>query len=263
MNNLVIINGCKADAKKMKEKVEAFKNSLGCDCEEILLYQLNIEASGNGEIADGMEMIYPKLDNSCGFIIVYDKKKYDDKMSAVISRLRTHYKEGELSNKVFGAITEEDDKIKTDLILLAAKDLGMTVSNACFCSCKEGEDLNNVASCIKKLCEFSATLTPAPISNEIKDFNQFTGDETIEEETDVFSEEPTEFDSEDFEGIKSFDEFSVDEIDQVEENSSEIPSEEELGEETTEEENAENKEDEEVEELTEALSFEQWLETLK
>ena len=195
---IVIINGCEPETP-VDAKTDELKEKLACDCEEIYLYQLNIQSPKKVEPRDGMEMIYSKIEEADAVIFACESKKgsLSEELKNVVDRLKAHYTESELRNKVFGTIIigKEDEKIKDDLILCAINDLGMIVGGDCvYVGTGESTDLTTMALCITNLCNAtisirgSVTADNVPNDNvdaEIDTYGSFVDREQSEDPTDL------------------------------------------------------------------------------
>ena len=113
---IVIINGCEPDSEIDKKTAE-FKDKCGCECKEIYLYQLNIQAPKKQEPKDGMVQVYEALESASAIIFAcqVSKNKINDSLEMAISRIKNYFKKEELKNKIFGAIIiGNEEKIKND-----------------------------------------------------------------------------------------------------------------------------------------------------
>jgi multimeric flavodoxin WrbA len=191
---IVIINGCEPETE-VDAKTDELKEKLGCDCEEIYLYQLNIQSPKKQEPRDGMEMIYGKIEEADAVIFACTSKKgsLTDELKNVIDRLKGHYTESELRNKVFGTIIigKEDTKLKDELILTAINDLHMVVGGDCvYVGEGESTDLSTMAVCMSNLCNATIGIRGAVnVPNENVDTEIDTYGEFVDREQ---SEDPTE-----------------------------------------------------------------------
>ena len=194
---IVIINGCEPETP-VDAKTDELKEKLACDCEEIYLYQLNIQSPKKVEPRDGMEMIYSKIEEADAVIFACETKKgsLSEELKNVVDRLKAHYTESELRNKVFGAIIvgKEDDKLKNELVLCAINDLGMIVGGDCvYVGTGESADLTTMALCVTNLCNATIGIRGSVAENipnenvdsEIDTYGSFVDREQSEDPTDL------------------------------------------------------------------------------
>jgi multimeric flavodoxin WrbA len=192
---IVIINGCEPETE-VDAKTTELKEKLNCDCEVIYLYQLNIQSPKKQEPRDGMEMIYGKIEEADAVIFACTSKKgsLTEELKNVIERLKAHYTESELRNKVFGTIIigKEDDKLKDELILTAINDLGMVVGGDCvYVGTGESADLTTMALCVFNLCNAtigirgSVNVENDNVQAEIDTYGEFVDREQSEDPTDL------------------------------------------------------------------------------
>ena len=196
---IVIINGCEPESTT-DTKTDELKEKLDCDCDEIYLYQLNIQSVKKTEPRDGMEMIYSKIEEADAVIFACESKKgaLSEELKNVIDRLKAHYVESELRNKVFGTIIigKEDNKIKDDMILCAINDLGMIVGGDCvYVGTGESADLTTMALCIANLCDATISIRGSVsatdnvdndnVEAEIDNYGEFVDREQSEDPTDL------------------------------------------------------------------------------
>lgn len=182
---IVIINGCSSDSdlEKMTSKLIEKYN-----CEEIFLYHLNIQSHKKQEPKDGMMQVYKALECADAIIFACEttKGKLSDIMETAITRIKNHYSKGELKNKVFGCLVlGNEEKVKSDLVLLALNDLHMIVCSDCLCFYgKSSENTDKMMKSIQSLSIATSMLrNPEETlsSDEIKTFDEFDEKEELEE----------------------------------------------------------------------------------
>lgn len=184
---ILIINSSEEN-DELDSTTERMKESLGCDCDEIHLYQLNIKDSkSEKEPKDGMEFIYNKLNECDGLVFAFDS--INDNLKIVLKRLKKYYKEGELKNKILGVATDKNIDV-TDIIL-SAMELGMILCGDCFCDIKDttSTETTSCAKAMKILCDSTKSLrNESKEGDEIKDFDSYENSDGDYVE-DVYDEE--------------------------------------------------------------------------
>jgi len=153
--NFFIVNGCDEN-EKIDTIIDNIKQNLKSDCTEIHLYQLNIKDSNSEkEPKDGMDFIYKELDNCDGLIFVCDSNI--DNMKILMKRLKNHYIKGELKNKVFGIVSDNEDVV--DIVMFGIN-LGMIICGDCICDTSDNTNTNaiNSATSMLNLCNSTKNL---------------------------------------------------------------------------------------------------------
>lgn len=191
-SKILIINGCEPDSS-LDKKTNDLKENLGSECEEIHLYQLNIQPPKKQESKDGMYMVYKHVEEASAIIFACEliKGRMSDVMETAISRLKAHYTKKELANKIFGAIIiGSEDKIKNTLVLTALNDFGMIVAGDClsFSDNKSAFNVKKMSSCLTNLCASTQNLRTEE-ETDIKSFDKFEAPIDNESETESSDED--------------------------------------------------------------------------
>ena len=181
---IVIINGCEPDSEIDKKTAE-FKDKCGCECKEIYLYQLNIQAPKKQEPKDGMVQVYEALESASAIIFAcqVSKNKINDSLEMAISRIKNYFKKEELKNKIFGAIIiGNEEKIKNDLILTALNDLHMVVCNDTLFFGDKGSNLTKMIDSISTLANAMSSIKKDGKIEAEEDMEDSDIDDTDEDE---------------------------------------------------------------------------------
>jgi multimeric flavodoxin WrbA len=229
---ILVINGSEDD-EKVDSTTSSMKETMGCDCDEIHLYQLNIkDSNAEKEPKDGMEFIYNKLDECDGLVLACDSMT--DSMKSVLKRLKKHYTEGELKNKILGVVANKESDV-TELIL-TGMELGMILCGDCFCDIKDTTSTESVscATAMLNLCNATVGLRGSITKSEeeLKDYDSYENSDMVDYQ---YAEDENETDE--LDDIK--DDVEVDELADLKKEVSDelaIPFEEEEADKTEEEE---------------------------
>jgi hypothetical protein len=199
MCKVIILNGCEPESE-ISKKLEIFKKNYEGEIKEIFLYQLNIKPV---EQRDGMDVLYAELEDTHA-ILVACETEISKTMEATISRLKSHYVNGELENKIFGAILIGEDLIEKELVSTAFE-MGMITSANCFSTISDTSafetaelEIKNVADSIYHLSSMVSDSTETNHGLEQAGLTDEIGDNIQEEdpmETGLGDSEQETFDT--------------------------------------------------------------------
>jgi multimeric flavodoxin WrbA len=175
--NIIAICGSprKGNTEFVLKRILTKAEELGSSVELVLLREkriefcsgcLNCDSTGECNIRDDMQIIYPKLESAD--LIIFGSPNYFSNMSGMmknfIDRLNPFYTNKKLKNKKVVAVivggSDEQDTIKNSIksIELAADWTEMLLVGDLYLTGKKSQDIENDPESIKKIDEFTEGL---------------------------------------------------------------------------------------------------------